>query len=171
MKVLFVVLLVSLAIAAFWNQFPIIKSSVHAILDPSLGKLILLSPLFGIIASAAIIMFILTLVQKYTTDQPALRQIKKEQELLRQEMQKYKEHPEKLLELQKKQLEFLPRTMDITTKPTLYTAIPMILLFRWFGDVFLPIEFKFLGFINWFWTYFIFMIIFSTIFRKMLKVA
>ena len=58
---------------------------------------------------SGIIALLITLVQKYTVDQESLKKIKGEQKLLQEEMKKYKDHPEKLLELQKKQLEFLPQ--------------------------------------------------------------
>ena len=111
-------------------------------------------------------------IQKYTTDQNLLREIKKEQKLLQGEMKKYKDHPEKLLEMQKKQLEFIPKTMDITMRPLLYTIVPIVLFFRWFSDYFaLYPEIKIFGYLGWIWAYLIFAIIFSIIFRKIFNVA
>ncbi|MFH1290439.1 MAG: EMC3/TMCO1 family protein, partial [Nanoarchaeota archaeon] len=110
-------------------------------------------------------------IQKYTTDQDLLRQIKKEQKLLQGEMKKYKEHPDKLLEMQKKQLQFIPKTFEITMRPIMYTSIPIILFFRWFNDYFAANPIKIFGFLGWFWAYFIFSIIFTTVFRKVFNVA
>ena len=117
----------------------------------------------------AIISLILSLVQKYATDQESLKQLKSEQKLLQEEMKQYKDHPEKLMELQKKQLEFIPKTMDLTMAPVLYTAIPIILFFRWFSEYFTMNPEKILGFFSWFWAYLIFSIVFSIVFRKVFK--
>ena len=116
-RTLFVVMLISLSIAAFWNKFPVIKNSVHAVLNPTAGSLLGFNVNLGILVFAAIISLFITLIQKYTTDQEALREIKKEQKFLSEEMKKYKEHPEKLMELQKKQLSAIPKTFEITLRP------------------------------------------------------
>lgn len=163
-------MLVSLAVALFWNKVPAIKDSVHFILNPTAGKLLSWNATFGMILFSAIITFLLTIIQKYTTDQETLRQIKKEQKVLQEEMKKVKDNPQKLLELQKKQLEFVPRTMDITIRPLMYTSVPIILFIRWFGDYFATNPIKIFG-LSWIWAYIILSIIFSTIFRKVLKVA
>ncbi|MDD5192306.1 MAG: EMC3/TMCO1 family protein [Candidatus Nanoarchaeia archaeon] len=171
MKLMFVILLVTMAIAFAWNSMPFIKQVVHFLLDPTAGKLLDFNITWGMILIVLVITFITTLAQKYGTDQSELKKIKEEQKVLQEEMKKYKDHPDKVLELNKKQLEFLPRTMDLTTRPLLYTAIPFVLFFRWFGDYFSSMEnFRFFGLLSWFWFYFIATIIFSTILRKVLKV-
>ena len=76
----------------------------------------------------------MTIIQKYATDQKILREMKEEQKILQEEMKKYKNHPEKVAELSRKQLEFIPKTMKLTMRPIVYTAIPLILFFRWFMD-------------------------------------
>src|SRR3989344_2736400 len=127
MRTLFLVMIVSLAIATFWNQVPIIKQTVGVVLNPTAGRLLDYNANIGMILFAGIISLFITIIQKYTTDQETLREIKKEQKLLQQEMKKYREHPEKFLELQKKQFGMFPRTMEITMRPVMYTSIPIIL--------------------------------------------
>jgi uncharacterized membrane protein (DUF106 family) len=168
-----IVLFVSMFIASLWettinfaDRVFTIKEIVGDILNPSLGALIEMNQWFGFIIIVAITSLIFTLAQKYLSDQKALKEIKKEQKYLQDEMKKYKDHPEKLLEFQKKQLEFFPRTFELTMKPLIYTSIPMILLFRWFSDVFNPI---FGGW--WFLWYIIASMIISSILRKVLDVA
>ena len=174
MTIMFIVMVLSLGIALLWNQVPMIKDTVHLALDPTAGSLLDWNTLAGMFIVVIVIAFIKTLAQKYGTDQELLRQIKKEQKLLQKEAEKYKHDPEKLLELNKKQLEFVPKTMDITMRPLIYTFVPLILFFRWFHDYFsMPAMegFRFFGFLSWFWFYLIFSIVFSSIFRKVLKVA
>ncbi|MDP1695726.1 MAG: EMC3/TMCO1 family protein [archaeon] len=172
MKVMFFVVIISLVMGGMWNRLPFIKDTIHGVLDPTAGRLLNWNIDWGMVIIAAMITLITTLLQKYTTDQNLLREIKKEQKLLQEEINKYKNHPEKLLELQKKQLEFIPKTMDITMRPLIYTVIPIILFFRWFSDYFLlHTGIKIFGFFGWIWAYLIFSIIFSMILRKALKVA
>ncbi len=171
-KPIILVMLASLVIAGFWNSAPVIKNSVHYILDPSAGILLNWNLLIGMLVLVFIIALITTLVQKYATDQESLRELKKEQKILSEEMKKYREHPEKLMELQKKQLEFVPKTMKLSMRGIVYTAIPFILFFRWFYDYFNAMgDPKFFGFLSWFWFYLIFSIIFSSILRKVMKVV
>ena len=125
-------LLISFVILGMWDSVPVIKNTVNGVLDPTFGKLIKMNFLFGFMIVVGILALILTFVQKYTTDQKTLRELKKEQKILQGEMKKYKDDPAKILELQKKQFEFLPKTMDLTATSILYTIVPMILLFKWF---------------------------------------
>jgi len=168
---LLIVVGISLLIALFWDRVPIISQTVHSVLDPSAGRLLDWSVNFGMVLFSGIISLFIIIIQKYTTDQDLLRQIKKEQKLLQQEMKKFKDQPEKLLELQKKQFEFIPKTFDITMRPVMYTSVPIILFFRWFHDYFTMHEVEIFGFLGWFWAYLILSIIFTTIFRKVFNVA
>ena len=174
MKLLFLVMIASILIASLWAKVPLIKDSVHSVLDPTAGKLLGWNTLWGMLLIVAAIGLIMTLVQKYGTDQETLRQIKKEQKIVQAEMKKFKHDPERLMELNKKQMEKMPEIFKITMRPMMYTFIPFVLFFRWFNDYFSTpaLEgFRFFGFLSWFWFYLIFSIIFSSIFRKALKVA
>jgi uncharacterized membrane protein (DUF106 family) len=166
------VMVLSLVIASFWDSVPFLKKSVHSLLDPSLGFLLNWNLTWGMILIVFLISFLTTIVQKYATDQETLKELRKEQKILQEEMKKFKDHPEKLMELQKKQFEFIPKTMKLSMRAVIYTGVPFILFFRWFWDVFLALgEPKFFGFLSWFWFYFIFVMIFSSFLRKILKVV
>lgn len=166
-----IMMVISLAVAALWNKVTIIKDSIHHIFDPSFGVLLDFNVTIGMLFTTAVITLVLTLFQKYGTDQEALREIKKEQKILQAQIKEFKDNPAKVMELNKKNLEFMPRTMELTMAPLLFTALPIILFFRWFNDYFMVHSVKILGFLSWFWAYLIFSIIFSMIFRKLLKVA
>ncbi len=171
LKPVFIVMAVSLIIAYFWDSLPYIKEFVHAILDPSAGVLLNLDKLWGMVIIVLIITIFMTLVQKYATDQKELKQIKEDQKELQKEIQKYKEHPEKMMELQKKQLEFIPKTFRLTLRPIIFTGIPLIIFFRWFGDYFAQFpDYKFLGLMPWIVFYILVSIVFSIILRKIFKV-
>jgi len=163
-------MIASMALAAAWESVPLIKTSVHAVLDPTAGWLLNVNVFWGMTLFILLITFITVLVQKYGTDQVSLKKLKEEQKILQEEMKKYRDSPEKMLELQKKSFEFMPKTMDLTMKPLIYTAVPFVLFFRWFQDYFLNVDYKFLGVLSWFWFYFILSILFNSILRKLMKV-
>ncbi len=171
-KPIFFVMVVSLVIAFYWDKIGFIKNSVHAVLNPSAGALLNWDLTFGMLIIVFVIGLVTTIVQKYATDQKTLKELKAEQKILQKEMKKYKEHPEKLMELQKKQFEFLPKTMKLSMRAMIYTGVPFILFFRWFMDFFAAIpDFRFFGFLTWFWFYLIFTIVFSSVFRKVFDVV
>jgi uncharacterized membrane protein (DUF106 family) len=169
---IFFALAVSLLIAMFWNSISFIKNIVHTVFDPSLGSLLNWNLTVGMLIIIAILSLITTLVQKYTTDQKTLKEMKKEQKLLQEEMKKYRDNPQKLMELQKKSFEFMPKTFKLSMRSFAFTAIPLILFFRWFTDFFQIMGSpKFFGFMGWIWFYLIGSIIFSSIFRKWFDVV
>ncbi len=173
-KSIFIVMAASLAIAFFWNSIPAIKNTVHSVLDPSAGAMLDGNLIWGMIFIIFIIGLFMTLIQKYATDQETLKELKKEQKILQEEMKKYKDDPAKVMELQKKSFEFLPKTMKLSMRAMMYTGVPLILFFRWFMDYFSnpALEsFRFFGFLSWFWFYLIGSLIFSSILRKVLKVV
>lgn len=165
-------MVVSLVVAFMWDSLESVKRVVHSVLDPSAGALLGWEITFGMLIIIFILTAITTLIQKYTTDQETLRNLKKEQKELSEEMKKYRSNPEKVLELQKSALPTSMKIMELSMRSAFYTIIPFILLFRWFMDYFAEIpEFRFFGFFSWFWFYLVFAIIFSSILRKVLRVA
>ncbi len=167
----FAVLFISLYIVGQWNaelfgEKDFLRNKIGFVLNPTLGALLNWNIYIGFIAIVALTSLILTIAQKYLSNQAELRELKKEQKLLQEEMKKYKDDPSKLAELNKKQLEFIPKTFNLTMKPLMYTSIPIILLFRWFGEYLHPI---FGGW--WILYYLIGSLIFSSIFRKVFDVA
>ena len=166
------VMLASMIIAFYWEKLNSIRAFVHWILDPTAGVLLNWNLTFGMFIIVFIIAVITTLVQKYATDQKTLKKLKNEQKKLQKEMQEVKNHPEKLMELQKKQFEFMPRMMKLSMRPVMFTGVPFILFFRWFMDFFNALgNPKLLGFFSWFWFYLIFTMIFSGFIRKWMKVV
>ncbi len=169
---LLLVMVLVLVIPICWDKIDWIKNSVHSVLDPTAGALLKWEFTIGMLIIVFIITLLTTLIQKYATDQKALRELRHEQKLLQEEMKKFKDNPEKISEISKKQMEVIPKTFKLTSRATLFTIVPFLLFYRWFSDFFVTIgEPKFFGFLNWFWFYFIFAIIFSSILRKVLKVV
>lgn len=163
-------MIASLAAATLWDKVPIIGESVHIAFDPSLGKMLDWNVTIGLIIITAVLNLITTLIHKKVTDQDMLKTIKEEQKLVNEEMKLYKDNPGKTMELSKKSMELAFKTFPITMRPVVYTAIPFILLIRWFGDYFKTNPVKILGFMSGFWAYIVFFVVFSIIWRKILKV-
>lgn len=172
--VILVVMLASMLIALFWDKTPFIKNSVNAILNPSAGVLIKWNLNLGMLIIVFILTLIITLIQKYATDQETLKELKKEQKEVQEEMKKFKHDPEKIIELQKKNFESMPKMMKLSMRGIIFTAVPLILFFRWFNDFFNALgnpEFLGISWMSWFWFYIIFSMIFSSILRKILDVV
>lgn len=166
------VMMLAMAIALFWEQLPIISNTIHYLLDPSAGKLINANLFWGMSIIVLVITLFSTLVQKYATDQVALKEIRKEQKELQKNMKEYKDHPEKMMEFQKEMLPLSGKMMKISMRGMVYTTIPFILFFRWFDDYFAVLGDPdiFWGF-GWFGSYFILTLALSMILRKVLKVV
>ncbi len=164
-------MLVSLGIASLWNHIPIIKDSAHLVLDPSVGRILDYNIDIGMVVVAALISLFISVIQKYTIDNESLKQLKEENKKLQADMKALKDHPEKLAQLQTESVKKAFEMMSLSMKSFAYTAVPVILFFRWFSDYFSAFDppIKIFGFLNWFLAYIILSILFSTIFRKVLK--
>lgn len=169
--IMFGVMALSLIIAFSWTSIPSVKNSVNLILNPTAGALLNWNLTWGMMILVFIISITTTLVQKFLTDQNAIKSLKNEQREIQKEIKNFKHDPNKMMELQQKSLPLTFKIMELGMKATIFTIIPFILLFRWFLDFFNSAgNPKFFGFLSWFWFYLIFVMIFSTILRKILKV-
>ena len=168
---IFLVMAISILIAAFWNSLPIIKNSVNAVLNPTAGSLLGWNLTFGMVILVLLLSVFTTLIQKYATDQKTLREMKEEQKKLQEDIKKLEVGSKEHTELSMKSMKFIGPMMKLSMRPIIYTAIPFILFFRWFTDYFSLVDFKFFGFLSWFWFYLLGSIIFSSLLRKILKVV
>jgi uncharacterized membrane protein (DUF106 family) len=169
---IFFIMAVSVLISLLWNQLPFIKNSIGAVLNPTFGALVTWNVSIGALIIVFLMTLFTTLIQKYTTDQKALKLLKEEQKKIQEEMKKFRDDPNKVSELSKKNMELIPQTFRLTSRSLVITGIPLILFYRWFNDIFTalgnPLIF---GFMGWFVFYLISAMIFSSVFRKVLKVA
>jgi uncharacterized membrane protein (DUF106 family) len=177
MRLVLIVMLISFGIAYYWENLPFISEPVHSVLTPTLGALLAYNHYIGMIFVAILVNLIITLLQKVTIDKETMKEVKAEQKEIKKEMKKYKDHPEKLMEINKRQIDLVfGKQLPLTMRPVAFTSIPIILLFRWFSDLYgaggLFEGTVFLGFLqwsfltNWLFFYIFLSIIFSTLFRK-----
>ncbi len=170
-RVIVLVMFVSMVIAMAWDSLPFIKNPVHAVLDPTVGALLNWNLAVGMLIIVLFISIIMTILQKYTTDQEELKKIKKQQKEIQAEMKKHRGNHEKTMELNKKNMSLLPKQMKLGMRSIVYTSIPLLFLFRWFYDYFAVLESnKVLG-VNWIIFYLITNIVFSSILKKQMDVV
>lgn len=167
-----IVMIVSLLIAALWNSLTVLKSGIHALLNPSAGALLGWNLTLGMLILVLVLTGITTAIQKYTTDQKTIKELKQQQKDINKKSREFKHDPQKMLEMQKEVGPIAMKMMKLSLRSMAYTAIPLILFFRWFVDYFDALgNPKFFGFLGWFVFYLIFSIVFSSILRKVFDVA
>ncbi len=168
---IFIAMGISLLVAFLWDQVTFIKIWAGYILNPTAGMLLNWNLTWGMTIIVAVISLLITIVQKYATDQKTLKEMKNEQKRLNEEAKKFRDHPEKMMEMQKESMKFMIPMMKISMRAFVFTAIPMILFIRWFNDFFLAMgNPSFFG-MHWLLFYIISSIVFSSIFRKIFNVV
>lgn len=163
---LLVVLAFALYIGYAWERLDAVRAGVHAVLDPTFGTLIAWNSFIGFLLVVAFISFCLMLAQKYLTDQKEMKRLREEHKALQKQMKEFKDHPEKVTELTKKQLALMGPMMHITFRAFTYTGIPVILFFRWFQEILTPVYGGW-----WLFYYIVASMIFTSLFKKWFKVA
>jgi len=84
-----------------------------------------------VILLSFLISLIITLIYKYTTDQNLMRRLKEEMKEFQKEIKELKKEPEKAMQVQKKSMQTNMKYMMQSMKSTLYSFIPIIIIFGW----------------------------------------
>ena len=138
------------------------------------------SPLVSILVFTAIMTFLSTWVYKLTINYKRYKEINERQKQLRNEMKLSTKDPKKLQEIQEETMKLSMESMKMTFKPMIITFIPVVIIFGLLRQAYatagvgniiywganLPIV-KTGG--GWFFCYVVFGLIFSFVFRKILK--
>ena len=103
------------------------------------------------------------------TNQELMKSLKAEIKDFQKEMKGYKDDAVKMMELQKKAMQKNMKYMKHSMKPTLFTFVPIIIIFGWLRTTYTPIGPLIFG-LNWIWIYIASSIVFSIVLRKILKV-
>lgn len=108
---------------------------IFSFLDPVMnaifGPLLSLRPFYAVLILSAFVTFLITVIYKYTTDQNLMKQLKEEQKELQKEMKALKDQPDKVMQVQKRAMQTNMKYMMQSMKSTLFTFIPIILIFGW----------------------------------------
>lgn len=115
---------------------------LEKILDPIFNPLLELGYFWFILIIAFFLTLIITLIYKFTTDQTLMKKLKAEMKTLQKEMKTLAHDPKKAMAHQKKLMSKNMDYMKHSLKPTLYTFIPIIIIFGWLNShlAYLPIE-------------------------------
>lgn len=103
---------------------------LDSIFNPWLGLAFSLPPFWAILVISAFITILVTVVYKFTTNQREMKQIKEDLKKYQKEMRETKD-TKKLMNIQKKALDLNMKYMGSSFKSTLYTFIPIIIIFAW----------------------------------------
>lgn len=176
-RVIAIVMVATMIIAFNWDKWAWMREGIESIFNPTIGAMLDWNLTIGMLVTVFIISAIITLLQKYTTNQKELKEIKKTQKEIQKKMKDFKDHPEKMMSLQKEQMALMPKQMKLGMRTIIYTGIPFVLLFRWLHDYFGAIEeatgapVRFFGFLGWFMFYLIGSVVFSSILKKQFDVV
>ncbi len=143
------------------------------------GPILKLGAAWSVIIISFILSCLILLFYKLFTDQKLMKSLKEEIKAIQEEAKKFREDPAKSLEISKKAMEKNMILMRHSMRPTLYTFVPLIIIFSWLrnsfkgmGDVVtwgFSIPLFGIG-LGWLGLYIISSIIFSVVLRKLLKI-
>lgn len=102
-----------------------------AFLDPILGWLLYLHPLLAIIIISFLVSITVTLAIKLFTDQSLMKDLKQELKELQKQMKTLKNNPKKMAKVNSQFMETNMKYMTQSMRPTLFTFLPIILVFGW----------------------------------------
>jgi uncharacterized membrane protein (DUF106 family) len=103
----------------------------QSILDTLFNPLLKIDPLLGVLIISVVISLLITVAYKFLTDQKKMKRLKDDIQEGQKNMKKFKDNPKKLMEIQKKAMESNMEYMTHSFRPTLFTLIPIFILFGW----------------------------------------
>ena len=101
----------------------------NTFLDPVFNPLLGLAPVWIIMIIALIISVLVTLIYKFTTNQSLMKDLKQELKEFQKEIKALRDKPEQALAVQKKAMETNMKYMSHSMKSTLFTLLPVIIIF------------------------------------------
>jgi len=114
----------------------------ESVLNPIFAPLLSFGYFWAILIISFVLTLLITLVYKYTTNQDLMKKLKSDMKKLQNEMKKFKDNPSKVMAHQKKIMSKNMEYMKHSLKPTLFTFIPIIIIFGWLNAnlAYLPIQ-------------------------------
>ena len=105
-----------------------------AILDTLLGWTLSFHPAMTILVLSLIVSVIITLAIKFFTDQTLMKSLREELQTLQKQMKDLRNNPKKMAAVNSRVMEANMKYMTHSMRPTLFTFIPIILVFGWMGS-------------------------------------
>jgi uncharacterized membrane protein (DUF106 family) len=112
-----------------WREGFFLKTHTTMVLDNLF--LLQLHPFLAISLVTCFITLSVTVLYKYTTDQKKLKQLKDDQKKMQDDYKKNMNNPKKAMEINKKLMSTNFEYMKHSFKSTLYTFIPLLIIFAW----------------------------------------
>jgi uncharacterized membrane protein (DUF106 family) len=103
----------------------------QSILNPVFSPLLSLPILLSIAIISVLMSLIITFMYKWLTDQKLMKDLKAEMKAFQKQIKELKSDPQKAMAVQKRAMETNMKYMMHSMKPTLFTFIPIILIFGW----------------------------------------
>jgi len=103
----------------------------ETLLDPFLRPLLALSPFWAVFIIAFVLTLAITFVYKYTTNQKRMLELRTKLKAMQKKMKAARDDPKKLMKIQQESMSLNMELMKHSFKPTLYTFIPIIIIFGW----------------------------------------
>lgn len=147
------------------------------VIDPMLLRL----PAWAFLLLISIVLsLVVTLIYKYATDQAVVKELRDQLKSYSKQMKEAKNDMAKLNEIQKKSMSLNMKLMKQNFKPMLITMIPFIAIFWWLRGIYTDVTVIQFGFhfplssletgLGWIGFYILCSMLFTTVFRKALKV-
>ncbi|MBT4540334.1 DUF106 domain-containing protein [Candidatus Woesearchaeota archaeon] len=111
--------------------FESISLVFQSILNPIFSPLLRMPFLLSIILISFLISLLIVLVYKKFTNQSLMKELKEEIKELQKQMKDLRDKPQEMMKIQKRAMETNMKYMMHSLKPTLYTFIPIIIIFGW----------------------------------------
>ena len=110
----------------------VLTAGSSSFMDPILNPLLSLSPFWAVFLITAIITILITVIYKYTTNQKKMKTLRNDLKKMQKKMKELaKTNPEKAMSMQKEAMAKNGELMKHSLRPTLYTFIPIIIIFGW----------------------------------------
>jgi len=105
-----------------------------SVLDFALGWILNFHPALSILIVAFLVSLIITLALMVFTDQKLMKDLKEEQKELQKQMKSLRNNPAKLAKINSQFMETNMKYMSHSMRPTLFTFLPIILIFGWLNS-------------------------------------
>lgn len=102
-----------------------------SLVDPIFTPLLSLTPFWAVFIVSLLVSLIIIVIYKFATNQEEMKHLKDELKNYQKQMKELRSQPEKMMEVQKKAMKLNMKYMSHSMKATLFTFIPIILIFSW----------------------------------------
>ena len=106
------------------------------LLNTLFGPLLLLPPLFAVLLVSLFISLLSLVITKYTTNQHVMKDLKDQLKAYQAQIKTLKNEPQKAMDVKKKAMDVNMQYMMHNMRATLFTFLPIILIFGWMSGHF-----------------------------------